>query len=63
MSIRQIMKSGRLVVSVPDRRKAEAVLCAVEGPVVNTCPASIMQSHADCALFLDEPAAALLHRE
>jgi glucosamine-6-phosphate deaminase len=60
MSIRQIMKSAHIVCSVPDSRKAVAVRDAVEGPVINLAPASILQSHPSCRLYLDEPAAALL---
>lgn len=60
MSIRQILKSGQIIVTVPDERKAEAVKNALEGPVTPGCPASILQQHPNCVLFLDEPAAALL---
>jgi glucosamine-6-phosphate deaminase len=60
MSIRQILKSKRLVVTVPDRRKAEAVKNALEGPVTPDCPASILREHAACSMFLDKPAASLL---
>jgi glucosamine-6-phosphate deaminase len=62
MSIRQIMKSQAIVCTVPDARKAEAVLHTVEGPVTNLVPASILQTHPHCELFLDEPAAAKLKR-
>ena len=60
MSIRHIMKSKTLVVTVPDDRKAEAVRNAVEGPITNKVPASILRFHPDCTLYLDEPAASLL---
>jgi len=60
MSIRQILKSSRLIVTVPDERKATAVAGAVTGPVTPDCPASILQQHGDCTLFLDEPAASQL---
>ena len=60
MSIRQIMKSRSLIVTVPDRRKAEAVRCAVKGDVTPDCPASILQRHSDCLLFLDEDSSSLL---
>ena len=63
MSIRQILKSNQLVVTVPDRRKAEAVRNALEGPVTPDCPASILREHANCSMFLDEPAGALLARK
>ncbi|HUT30814.1 MAG TPA: glucosamine-6-phosphate deaminase [Sedimentisphaerales bacterium] len=60
MSIRQIMKSRCIIASVPDVRKAEAVAMTLQGPVTNTCPASILQKHRNCKIFLDEAAASLL---
>ena len=57
MSIPQIMKSRRIVCTVPDARKAAAVKGAVMGAVSNSCPSSILQRHPDCTLFLD-PASA-----
>lgn len=60
MSIKQIMKSTCLIVSVPEKRKAEAVKNAIEGQVKNMCPASILQTHPNCKIFLDSDAASLL---
>ena len=60
MSIRQIMKSACLIVSVPEKRKAEAVKNALERPVTPTCPASILQQHSNCKVFMDEQAASQL---
>jgi glucosamine-6-phosphate deaminase len=60
MSIRQIMKSGTIICTVPDDRKAEAVRNAVEGEVSPKAPASILQQHMQCTLYLDQPAAKLL---
>lgn len=60
MSIRQIMKSARIVCTVPDERKAVAVKGALEGPLTNMCPSSILREHLDCTIFLDTPAASLL---
>ena len=60
MSIRQIMKSACLIVSVPDKRKAEAVKNALQGQVTPMCPASILQRHKNCKIFMDEEAASLL---
>ena len=60
MSIRQIMRSKAIVCTVPDERKAEAVRGAMEGPVTDQVPASILQEHPNCWLFLDEPAASRL---
>ena len=60
MSIRQIMKSACVIVSVPERRKAEAVASAVQGPITPMHPASILRQHSNCKIFLDEDAASLL---
>ncbi len=60
MSIRQIMNSEALICTVPDRRKAEAVQVAVEGPVTPDVPASILQQHARVTLYLDGESASLL---
>ena len=60
MSVRQIMKSGSIVCTVPDRRKARAVKYAVEGPVTPDLPASILNNHSDAWLFLDRESSSLL---
>jgi len=60
MTISQIMRSENIVASVPDKRKAEGVKCSVEGAVSKMCPASILQQHLSCELFLDNASASLL---
>ncbi len=60
MSIKQIMWSKSIVCTCPDARKAEAVKGAVDGPVTNMLPSSILQMHPDCGMFLDPDSAALL---
>lgn len=60
MSMWQILKSAQLIVSVPDERKAQAVQGAVEGVIGPMCPASYLQTHANCDLYLDEGSASLL---
>lgn len=62
MSIQQIMASGAIICSVPDKRKAEAVKNCLEGEVTNTHPASVLQDHADCNMFLDNESASLLSK-
>jgi glucosamine-6-phosphate deaminase len=57
MSVQQILASRTIVCSVPDERKAAAVRASVEGPVTPAVPASILQSHSDCTVMLDEAAA------
>ena len=60
MSVKQILKSGLIVCSVPDARKAEAVRGAVKNKVSPACPATALQGHPNCTLHLDPPAAAKL---
>jgi glucosamine-6-phosphate deaminase len=62
MSIRQIMKARSIVCAAPDARKAAAVRMTLEGPVTPIAPASILQLHPDCAIFLDRDSASLLEQ-
>jgi glucosamine-6-phosphate deaminase len=63
MSIQQIMLSKHIVCTVPGIRKAKAVKNTLERPVSNLYPATILQHHPDCYLFLDNESASLLkHR-
>src|SRR4029078_5594418 len=62
MSVRQIMKSRAIICTVPDERKAEAVRNSVESQVTPQVPASILQRHERCTLFLDKPSASLLRK-
>ena len=57
MSIRQIMKSRKIVCTVPDERKAAAVARTLKGPISPLAPASILREHADAEMFLDAGAA------
>jgi glucosamine-6-phosphate deaminase len=60
MSVRQILKSHRIILTIPDERKAKAVKAALEGPVTNTVPASILQTHCHVSVHMDPSAASLL---
>ena len=62
MSPKQIMKSAAIVCSVPDRRKAQAVRDSVKSKVSPHVPASILQRHKNCVLFLDRESSSLLER-
>jgi glucosamine-6-phosphate deaminase len=63
MSVRQVMKSKTIICTVPDARKADAVKGALEGPVTPDLPASILQEHDDCHLFLDKESAGKLKND
>jgi glucosamine-6-phosphate deaminase len=62
MSCRQILAASRILVIVPDERKAAAVQAACEGPVTPLVPASLLQTHPDVTVYLDPPAASRLQR-
>jgi len=61
MSVRQIMRSKNIICSVPDRRKAVAIKNTLEKSVSNLYPASILQQHKNCTIYLDKDSAALLN--
>lgn len=48
---------------MPDRRKAAAVKAALTGPVSLECPASILQEHPNCVLWLDVDSASSTPRD
>jgi glucosamine-6-phosphate deaminase len=57
MSVRQMLSARELVVIVPDQRKAAAVKATLESPVDPNVPASILRTHDNVTLYLDEAAA------
>jgi glucosamine-6-phosphate deaminase len=63
MSVRQILKSKQIICSVPDERKAQAVKNSVERAVSTQFPATILQQHPNCFLFLDTASASMLASE
>jgi glucosamine-6-phosphate deaminase len=62
MSVRQILKAREVLVIVPDARKAPAVAATLAGDVSPAVPASILRTHPNVTLYLDEPAASGLDR-
>ncbi len=55
-----LLRASAWICAVPDARKADAVKCALEGPVSEACPASIVRTHPRASVFLDRSSAALL---
>ncbi len=60
MSIRQILKAKKIICFVPDARKANAVKACLEGEISPLAPASILRTHPDTTVYLDQHSAALL---
>lgn len=63
MSVRQIMKAHRIICSVPDNRKAEAIRKTLLNEISPSIPASILRNHSDATLVIDEAAAIELSDE
>ena len=61
MSIRQILKARKIICIVPDARKAKAVKACFDGEISPLFPASILRTHADTTVYLDQHSAALLN--
>lgn len=55
-----LFRAAAWVCNVPDLRKAEAVKNALEGPVSESCPASLVRRHPSSYVFLDPASASLL---
>ncbi len=55
-----LLRMGKWICSVPDRRKAEAVRDALRGPVTEACPASLIQQHHTALVYLDRDSASLI---
>jgi glucosamine-6-phosphate deaminase len=60
MSVRQILKAKEIICIVPDARKAKAVKSCFEGEISPLAPASILRTHPNTTVYLDQHSAALL---
>jgi glucosamine-6-phosphate deaminase len=60
MTIKQILKAQEIICIVPDARKAQAVKNCLEGEVSPLAPASILQTHANTTVYLDNASASRL---
>ena len=57
-----IMKAKNILLIATGANKAQAVKDMLEGPVDESCPASILQKHDNVIVIIDEPAASLLKK-
>lgn len=62
MGIKSIMESEKIILMAYGEEKAEAIKKAVEGPITQEVPASILQKHGNVIMILDEAAAKLIQR-
>jgi len=62
MSVKQILKVKELIAVVPGPQKAQAIKACFNGEISPMAPASILRTHANVTVYLDEGSAALLNR-
>jgi glucosamine-6-phosphate deaminase len=55
-----LFRANAWICCVPEKRKAQAVLHALEGPISEVCPASLVRRHPNSYVFLDVNSASLL---
>lgn len=60
MSIRQILKAREIICVAPDARKAKAIQACFEGEISPLAPASILRTHTNTTIYLDQHSARLL---
>jgi len=60
MTMPAIFKANHIFCVVPAKSKAEAVKKTVYGPILTSCPASIIRKHKNAILFLDLDSSSLL---
>jgi glucosamine-6-phosphate deaminase len=62
LTIPALCRVGRMIAVVPEKRKAEAVKAALEGPIATACPGSFLRQQSHAVLYLDADSASLLKR-
>lgn len=60
VTIPALLRARRLLVIVPEARKAKPVRDALYGPISTACPASILRRQTNATLYLDPESSALL---
>jgi glucosamine-6-phosphate deaminase len=60
LTIPALLKAKHVLVLAPETRKAKVVQAALEGPVTENCPASILRTQKHVKLYLDRDSAAMI---
>lgn len=60
MGIKNIMNAKKILILANGENKADAVYKTVKGDVTEEVPASILQTHSDCTIIVDQKAGKLL---
>jgi glucosamine-6-phosphate deaminase len=60
LTLPALMRGTALFCAVPGPRKAKAVLETLQGPLTAACPATVLRTHPNAVLYLDQESASLL---
>ena len=63
MTVKQVLRSKEIIAMVPDARKAAAVSICLDGEISPMAPASILRTHPNTTIYLDQYSASLLRPE
>jgi glucosamine-6-phosphate deaminase len=61
MSVRQILKAKEILAVVPGSQKAQAIALCFNDEISSMAPASILRTHSNATVYLDDASAALLN--
>jgi len=53
LTVPRLLRANKLFCMVPTRAKRAAVDAALNGPISESCPASVLRRHPDCIVYLD----------
>ena len=62
ITIPELLFVKKLYAIVPTIAKANAIKGTCDGPIVTSCPASILRTHRDCTLYVDRDSASLVSK-
>ncbi len=60
LTIPMLCSAKKMLCIAPEKRKAQAIKDALQGPISTACPASILRRQAHCTLFVDKDSTSLL---
>lgn len=60
ITIPELLHVDKLYAIVPSKAKANAIKGACDGPILPSCPASILRTHKDVTLYVDVDSASLV---
>ena len=63
MGIKSIMSAKFIILLAFGKTKAHAIQKTIEGPVDESCPASILQTHSNAVIIIDKEAGSLLKNQ